>query len=175
MIGPYDINKIVLCSADAGPNSQKTMAGEAQYFFPGAKWVGATRNTAQAMGCKFVILTTAHGMVNSEEKIAPYNKHINSRYRAQVIEKWHQTIPQVLGNRRYELIVFYAGGCPRESYLEVLMPILRNLDVSLITFGKPNMVDSGKIEDTINLLRVGATIDTFRNILKYPDRLKFYK
>ena len=171
-LGPYPIDRIVLCSADAGPKSQSDNSAEARYFFTRASWVGAVRNTAEDLGCKFVILTTAHGMVNSEDMINPYDTHIGT-YRSEVDAQWQQTIPHVLGTHQYGLIVFYAGGCPRDLYLDLLMPILRNAGISLITFGKPNMYDVGKLEEFTKLIVKGTTIKELESILKYPDELEF--
>lgn len=101
-----------------------------------------------------------------------YDMHIIP-YRAQVAEKWRQTVPQVLGTHQYGLMVFYAGGCPRDLYLDVLMPILRDLGVSLITFGKPYMVDIGKLGEFVSLIVKGTTVDGLASILKYPEGLQF--
>lgn len=122
-LGPYNIHEIVLCSADASPTAQKEKPDQAQYFFPGAKWVGALRNAANRLSCDFFIITTAHGMVNPTQIISPYDMHINE-YPEEVEEKWRVTIPAMMGSGRYKLMIFYAGGCPRDEMLSVMLPIL---------------------------------------------------
>jgi hypothetical protein len=66
LLGPIPIEKIILCSADAGPRSQHETPDRAGCFFAGAKRVGALRNYADNLGCRFVILTTGHGLVDTE-------------------------------------------------------------------------------------------------------------
>ncbi len=151
ILGPYPRNKIVLCSADASPNSQRERIGPAGYFFPGGKWVGAIRNSAETIGCPFVVLTTAHGMVNPDDLIEPYDVHIDY-YPQEVNATWKKSIPALLGDQQYQLLVFYAGGCPREPYLMLLKPILHSLGISLVTFGKPNMFDVGLTTEIVSLL-----------------------
>jgi len=171
-LGPCPVSKIVLCSADAGPKSQGSGRDEAGFFFKGAAWVGAVRNAAAILGCKFVILTTAHGMVNSSDVIERYDMHIIP-YRSQVAQRWERSIPQVLGRGRFSLMVFYAGGCPRELYMDLLIPILRDLGVSLITFGRPNMYDIGKLEEFVDLITKSITMEGLASILKHPEELEF--
>lgn len=101
-IGPFDRSEIVLCSADASPNTQKKHDDEAEYFFPGAKWVRAIGNSARRQNCRFVILTTEHGMVNPEEIINHYDRHVED-YREFVRGKWQDTIPSLLKGRGYEI------------------------------------------------------------------------
>ena len=131
------------------------------------------RNSAEALRCRFVILTTGHGLVNPETEITPYDAHIN-QYPEEVKRRWQETIPQVLENNRNCLILFYAGGCPRESYLEKFIPILRQLGISLLTFGQPMMVDVNHIEECANMLFGGTTLEEIAQILGQPDELKFY-
>ena len=57
-IGPFLRDRIALCSADAGPGSQRDYPCKAGYFFPGGKWVGAVRNAAERLRCDFYILLT---------------------------------------------------------------------------------------------------------------------
>ena len=172
-IGPYDMNKIFLCSADASPTAQKRISDQAQYFFPGAKWVGALRNTANRLSCDFFIITTAHGMVDPTQIISPYDMHINE-YPDEVEAKWRTTIPAMMGTGRYKLMIFYAGGCPRDEMLSVMLPILAENKIDLLTFGGPNMYDVGKIDKVVQLLISGTSISEIMSLLKVPDRLMFY-
>ena len=71
LLGPVPKEKIILCSADAHPDSQRNSADRAGNFFPNAPWVGAVRNCAERLHCKFVILTTGHGLVGPEDVINP--------------------------------------------------------------------------------------------------------
>ena len=173
-IGPYKKQDIILCSADAGPGSQRNQSDSAAYFFPGGKWVGAVRNVAEWMGYRFVILTTAHGMVNPDDIITPYDKHIDC-YEKEVAEIWSKTIPATLGNHKgtQRIMVFYAGGVPREPCIKVLGPILRNINCDIISFGRPNMYDSDKIEMIVNLLINGTSEQEIKSILKLPERFLF--
>jgi len=171
-IGPYDRERIVLCSADAGPNSQRNEPDSANYFFPGAKWVGALRNASDRLECRFVILTTGHGMVNPDDQITPYDMHINENYQ-QVEHNWKDTVPLLLGAGQYDILVFYSGGCPRDPYLDLLVPILHRCQISLITFGKPNTRDLGKVDQFVSLLMEGTTIEVLRSILTYPGGFNF--
>lgn len=173
ILGPYNLHEIILCSADAGPPSQRNTSCQAQYFFPGAKWVGAIRNTADRLHCDFVIITTAHGMVDPTHIISPYDMHI-SGYPVEIEAKWRTTIPVMVGSGRYRLMIFYAGGCPRDEMLRVMWPILRENKIDLLTFGKPNMFDVGKINQVVQLLISGTSMSEIKSILKVPDRLKFY-
>lgn len=172
-IGPFPKDRIVLCSADAGPGSQRDYSCEAAYFFPEAKWVGAVRNIAEKLGYRFVILTTGHGMVNPWDTIDPYDKHINE-YPREVNEKWIETIPKILGSDQYDILVFYPGGCPRDLYIELMMPILNSINISLITFGRPNMYDINKLPDVIKFLVSGTNNDELKSILKCPEWLEYY-
>jgi len=172
-LGPYPRVRIVLCSADASPISQRKEPCEAAFFYPGASWVGAVRNAAEDERCKFVILTTAYGMVEPFDIIAPYDLHIDADT-YQVQEKWKQTIPSLIGQGRYDILVFYPGGCPRGKYLRLLKPIVGENGVSLITFGRPNMFDSGKIADVVSCLCQGTSIEGLKSILKYPEYLEFF-
>ena len=172
-IGPFQLEKILLCSADASPNSQRKNACEAAYFFPKAKWVGAIRNVSNQLGCDFVILTTGHGLVNPNDIIAPFDLHIEQDVEA-VRQKWKKTISELLRSTEYEVMVFYSGGCPRDRYIELLKPILHALGISLITFGKPNMYDVGKTTDIVELLNRGTVFPEIASILKLPERLEYY-
>ena len=169
-IGPYRRDRIVLCSADAHPKSQRQAPCEAQCFFPGGKWVGALRNAAGRLGCEYVILTTGRGMVNRDEIIGPYDVPIES-HQAQVRRRWEATVPPLLGSNRFDILVFYAGGCPRDLYLKLLAPILGHLKMDLITFGRPNMFDVAKIEPVVHMLERGTSCAEIRSVLKHPERL----
>jgi hypothetical protein len=173
-IGPYSKDEILLCSADAGPDCQRKEPRQAQYFFPGAKWVGATRNSADYLNCDFFIITTGHGLVHSNQEISPYDMHIKE-YSNEVEAKWRSTIPAILGTGKYKVMIFYAGGCPRDEMLEVMLPILGEHGIDLLTFGRPNMFDVNKIENVYEMLVKGTSIPEIKQILKVPDRLRFYR
>lgn len=173
LLGPVPRDKIILCSADAGPRSQRALAHSAGHFFPNAPWVGAVRNCAETLNCKFVILTTGHGLVRPEDVINPYDVHIQE-YPDQVAETWRSTIPIILNRDRNSLMLFYAGGCPRDSYIEVLKPILRSLGVSLLSFGMPNMVDVNRIDQCVEMLTKGTSFSEIASILGHPERLEFH-
>jgi len=170
-LGPYKRNRIVLCSADAGPASQ-AKESEAARFFPGAKWVGTVRNSANDLHYKFVILTTAHGIVNPHNIIRPYDVPIE-KHKKEVSDKLQNTVPTILGGNQYDLLWFYAGGCPRDVYMELFLPILRDLKIDFITFGRPNMFDIGKIKVIAEMLEKGASMDDLKSKLKCPERLIF--
>ncbi len=172
-LGPIPRSRIILCSADAGPRSQRTTAERADHFFPGAAWVGAIRNAAARQDCRFLILTTGHGLVGAGDLITPCDAHIDA-YRAEVADRWRSTVLRLLSNYQNSLLIFYAGGCPREQYLELLTPNLRPLGISLITFGRPNMYDVDKTEKVVGLLQRGATLDEVTSGLSHPERLEFY-
>ena len=172
-IGPYHSHEMVLCSADAGPDSQRDLPGQAQFFFPKGKWVGTLRNVADRLSCDFLILTTQHGLVEPHQIIAPYDLHIN-HYRQEVTEKWIATIPPLMQGARYKLIIFYAGGCPRDEMIEIMLPILKQHGVALLTFGRPNMFDSDKIDDIWSMLMRGTTDEEIMSILKIPERFRYY-
>jgi len=173
IIGPFLINRIILCSADAHPRSQRNLPGTAAFFFPGGKWVGAFRNAANYLNCRFVILTTGHGLKNPDDIIEPYDIHIDD-HPEEVDNIWRETIPNLMGDSLYDLMIFYSGGCPRDTYVEHLRPILHSLGISLLTFGRPNMFDIGKTREMVELLTEGATCQNIRAILRCPDRFAFY-
>jgi hypothetical protein len=173
MIGPYSIQRIVLCSADASPRSQRRRPCKAGSFYPGAKWVGAMRNAANRLGCNLVILTTAHGMVNPEDEIGPYDLHIRG-HEEEVRAIWSRTIPLVLGQNRFDILVLYLGGCPRYPALEIISKILHEMHISLITFGKPNMFDIDKVDNLVRVLVTGTSLDELKSIMGYPERLGFF-
>jgi hypothetical protein len=172
-IGPYPLNRIVLCSADVSPDSQRKAPFPAGFFFSGGKWIGALRNTAESIGCRFVVLTTAYGLVDPDDLIKPYDVHID-HFKEEVNSIWNQTIPPSLGHVRFDLMVFYSGGCPIDPYVAFLKPILTNLGISLLTFGKPNMNDIDKTKVLVKLLTNGTSYKKIASELKCPDRLKFY-
>ena len=171
-IGPYRRDRVVLCSGDAGPSSQEGHPCEASDFFPGANWVTATKNVAEATGCDFVILTTGHGMVEPTTVIEPYDMHIDA-YSKQVAKNWSQTALSTLGIREYDILILYRGGCP-DSYVPMLQPILGNQSISLLTFGRPNMYDFDKLEEVTNLVIQGTTYEELKSVLSLPERLLFY-
>ena len=172
-IGPYSKDRIVLCSTDAHPDSQRKEPYYAGFFFPGATWVGAVRNAAQDLECRLVVLTTAHGMVDSLDLIGPYDLHIYADMR-KVGRNWSETIPCLMGKNQCDLVVLYTGGCPREPYIELLKPVLHDNGISLIAFGKPNTFDSGRVVDVARLLMNGTHLEELRSILKSPDTLEFF-
>ena len=172
-IGPYHKHRIVLCSADAHPHSQCDTPCEAGYFFPGAKWVGTLRNVAERLGCRFVILTTAYGMVDPEEVIEPYDLHVLG-HETQVAKELEQTVPLRIGGKRYDIVVFYSGGCPRDPCIELLQPILRRNHIALVTFGRPNMFDIDKTELIVQLLIRGTFYSEIKSALKCPERFEFF-
>ena len=173
ILGPLPKDKIILCSADASPNSQGEEPAAAAHFFPNAPWVGAIRNLAENLNCNFYILTTGHGLVSPDEIITPYDAHI-LEYRQEVKKKWKETIPNILKMHKDSLIIFYAGGCPRDSYLEISKQFFRSLGISILSFGRPMMVDINKIEECVRMLSLGTTLTNIQSILREPDRLEFY-
>ena len=172
MIGPYQRDRIMLCSADAGPPSQKQTACEAAYFFPGGKWVGAVRNSAHELECAFTILTSTYGMVNSHDIIGPYDLRAENN-EEEVSLQWNSTVPNIMRRNQYDILVFYAGAVPRDPILKLLLPILRDLKIDFITFGRPNMFDVGKVKAIVSLLEEGSTFNQLQSVLKRPERLKF--
>lgn len=174
-IGPYKRDRIVICSGDASPGSQRSIPGEAGYFFPGAKWVAATRNSAERLNCRFVIFAGPYGLVDPYEIIAPYDVPGHTEEEQTMIrDRLALTIPHLIGEDRYDVVVLYAGANPRDLIIDLIQPILRNNNIDLITFGKPNMGDVGKIDQFVNLLFTGTTSNTLKGILKFPDRFKFF-
>jgi hypothetical protein len=173
LLGPIPREKIILCSADAGPRSQRDRPENAGNFFPNAPWVGALRNYAESLNCRFVILTTGHGLVEPDDIISPYDMHIDV-YPTQVAETWNRTVRARLARNRNSLMLFYAGGCPRDRYVAALNPILLTLGISLLTFGRPFMVDVNKIEECVEMLVEGTSLEEIAAILGHPDRLEFY-
>jgi hypothetical protein len=173
-IGPFKGNEIVLCSADASPGSQRDGPSEAENFFPGARWVRALGNAANRNECQFVILTTAHGMINRHDIIAPYDVHILGN-EGIVQDIWIETIPAILQVGDYRLLIFYSGGCPREPYIEIMQPILHDLGIDLLSFGLPNMWDINKVDAIIELLEQGTTFVVLQDLLRKPERLLYFR
>ena len=167
------MSRIVLCSADAGPASQHNAPRPANYFFPGAHWVGAVRNAANNLGVRFVILTTGHGLVNPNDILSPYDYHIDT-YRPYITEKWQQTIPALLSGNGFELLVFYAGGCPRDAYLDIALPLFLSVGLSVVTFGQPQMADSGNLGNIVSAINLGAEVDELKAVLNFPERFKYF-
>ncbi len=171
-IGPYQRERIVLCSGDASPRSQRNIPGEAGYFFPGAKWVGATRNSAERLNCRFVIFAGPYGLVDPYQIIAPYDVPGHTEEEQTMIrDRLFQTIPLLIGGNRYDVVVLYAGANPRDIIIEMMWPILEDNDIDLVTFGKPNMADMGKLDNVVDLLIGGTTLNELRTILRFPQRL----
>jgi len=175
-LGPYQRDRIVLCSGDGSPKSQRTHPCEAGDFFPGAKWVGATRNSAERLNCRFVIFAGPYGLVDPWEVIAPYDVpgHIEEE-QIMIRERFNQTIPQLIGEHRYDVAILYAGANPRDMIIEMMWPILQHNNINLITFGKPNMGDVGKLDNAVELLIRGTTLNQLREILRFPQRLKYFR
>ncbi len=172
-IGPYSPDKILLCSTDAGPNSQGSTPTEAGYFFPKAVWVGAVRNVADSKGCRFVVLTTGHGMVNGHDVVHPYDVHISPN-KGRVNQLWQQTVPPIAKGYEKGIMVFYSGGCPQDKYLELLAPIMRSCKVPLLAFGKPQVCDNGKTTRVVNMLIRGTTVSEIKTILRCQEYLHFF-
>jgi len=135
--------------------------------------VKALFNVALKLGCRSVILTTGHGMVNPYDVIEPYDFPIGSEA-VYVMHKWADTVPRLLGGNRYDVLLFYAGGCPKDAYIEVMRPIVRRLMVDLISFGRPNMFDFPSISQVVELLVHGTTEDDIKSLLDLPDQLRFF-
>lgn len=174
-IGPYLRERVVLCAGDASPDSQRGEPCEAKNFFPGGKWVGTMRNAADRLNCKFIIFTGKYGVVGRCEIIGPFDVPGHTEEEIEEIrERCIQTIPRLIGNNRYDVVVFYAGGNPRDMIIEILKPILSRNNLDLITFGKPNMYDAGKIDNFVEHLIRGTSLDELRTILKVPEKLKFF-
>ena len=173
-LGPYQGGRIVLCSGDASPRSQRNIPGEAGYFYPGAKWVGATRNSSERLNCRFVIFAGPYGLVDPWEIIAPYDVPGHTEEEQTMIrDNLSRTIPQLIGQNRYDVFVLYAGANPRDIIIEMMWPILEHNGIDLITFGKPNTADVGKLDNVVALLIRGTTLNELRTILRYPERLKY--
>jgi len=175
-LGPYQRDRIVLCSGDGSPKTQRTVPCEADHFFPGAKWVGATRNSAERLGCRFVIFAGPYGLVNPWKVIDRYDVPGHTEEEQIMIrERLNQTIPQLIGENRYDVVIFYAGANPRDMIIEMMRPILEHNNIDLITFGKPNTGDSGKLDNVAELLIQGTTLNELREILKFPQRLEYFR
>jgi hypothetical protein len=125
------------------------------------------------LNCKFVILTTGHGLVKPDDVISPYDKHILD-YPTEVAERWQATIPRVLEENKNSLVLFYAGGVKREPYIEISKPIFHSLGISLLSFGKPNMFDVNRIQECAEMLFWGTSLDEIASILGRPERLEFH-
>jgi hypothetical protein len=164
----------VLCSLDASPAAQR-VSGPAGYFFPGGTFVGAVRNAAERLKCRFVILTGKYGMVNPGKIIKKYDCPLNSKTEREIKIIWEKTIPSEIGNDRYDVVVVYFGANPREPILKILKPIIHEIKMDIITFGAPNMKDVGKIESVFHLLTKGVLSDDLKGILNYPERLQYYE
>lgn len=71
-------------------------------------------------------------------------------------------------------MVFYAGGCPRDAYMELLRPILGELGISILSFGRPNTYDVNKIAPCIHMLETGTSLEDIASILTLPARLVYH-
>ena len=113
-------------------------------------------------------------MVNPADIIAPYDKHIDD-YKKEVTDIWHKTIPVILGNNKHErrIMVFYAGAVPRDPYIKILRPILNDLNHDIISFGRPAMFDSNKIDRIVDLLISGTSEQEIKSVLRLPERFIF--
>jgi len=114
ILGPIKKEKLILCSADASPKAQRKKPGQAACFFPNAPWVGAVRNSAERLGCKFVILTTGHGLVEPDEIINPFDAHIKD-CPDEVRKRWEETIPEVLKESVNSIITFLFWWMPKRT------------------------------------------------------------
>jgi hypothetical protein len=133
------------------------------------------RNAAERLACTFVIFAGPYGLVGPLEVIAPYDVPGHSKEEQTMIkEKLNLTIPRLIGGNRYDLVVFYAGANPRDLIIEMMGPILKDNNMDLITFGKPNMWDIGKLEEFVQLLISGTTMNGLKAILSFPERLDFF-
>ncbi len=174
VIGPYLRERIVLCSGDASPRSQQDRPGLAGNFFPGGKWVGATRNSAERLDCRFLIFAGPYGLIDPCTIIAPYDVPGHTEEEQRMLrDRLALTIPCLIGNGRYDLVVLYAGANPRDIIIDMMWPILEQNDLDLITFGKPSMWDVGKLVDVVVLLINGTSLNELSSILKCPDRLEY--
>ena len=79
-------------------------------------------------------------------------------------------MPPLFQNIHCKLMIFYAGGCPRDEMIEVALPILKQHRVALLSFGKPNMFDVDKIDKIWGMLIEGTTDEEIKSILKVPER-----
>jgi len=118
-----------------------------------------------------LILTTQYGLVEPHRIISPYDLHIN-QHRQAVKDNWLKTIPALIA--QYRLMIFYAGGCPRDEMIDVMLPILRQQGVALLTFGLANMFDVNKVDTIWDMLIRGTTAEEIKPILKKPKRFGYY-
>lgn len=173
-IGPYARERIVLCSADASPRAQLRFPGPAEDFFPGGTWVRAMGNAARRLRCRFVIFAAPYGVVNPLEIIEPFDIHgTTEEERALIRQQCRMTVPQLLGGGRYDVVVLYNGAVPRDIILDTLGEALLECKLDIITFGKPNTWDLGKIDDVVEGITEGARMSDLRGGLKAPDRFLF--
>src|SRR5689334_7021557 len=113
-LGPVPVKQIILCAADAPRRAQAETPEAAAHFFPGAPWVAAVGTAARRTGALFTVLTTGHGLVRGRDVIAPYDLDIQTHgYEAAVY--FRTTVPAVLRRHRHSLLLFYAGGAPRDA------------------------------------------------------------
>jgi hypothetical protein len=180
-IGPYPLDRIVLCSPDAGPNAQATTgAHRAADLFPQANWVRALQRAAEDTGCGFAILTRAYGAVRPDDTVWPYDLPLTGiRSNPELLESiWRTTIPRVISTRDTDIVVFYCGGFRNEDriryYLPVLTAIYRHLGVDLLTFGEPLVFDLGRARGIVTHLAQGTTADEIKHLLTAPSGFEFY-
>jgi hypothetical protein len=133
------------------------------------------RNAAERLACTFVIFAGPYGLVRPWEVIDPYDVPGHSEEeQTKIKEELRRTIPRLIGGNRHDLVVFYAGANPRDLLIEMMWPIIKDNNMDLITFGKPNMCDIGKLEEFVQLLISGTTLNGLRAILSFPERLDFF-
>jgi hypothetical protein len=173
-IGPYARERIVLCSADASPHSQLSVPAAAEDLFPGATFVRAMGNAARRLRCRFVIFAAPYGVVSPLKIIEPFDIHgTTEEERASIREQCHRSVPQLLGGGRYDAVVLYCGAVPRDIVLDTLGLVVTDNGLDLITFGKPNTWDLGKINEIVAGIMAGSYMSDLRSCLKAPDRLLF--
>jgi parallel beta-helix repeat protein len=166
-------DKLFFCSADAGPDSQREESGRADKLFKNAPWVGAVRNSASQRGIDLFILTTGHGLVLPSQIIEPYDKPIDE-FNFEIAEIWDRTVTKLLENYKNTLMIFYSGGCPRDKYLGLLLPILKKMQISVIAIGKPFMYDVGKLDGFVTSLLEGHSLQQITEIHDLKSRPQFY-
>ena len=175
-IGPYPLDRVILCSPDASPHSQVEDHGPAEYFFPGANWVAHIRYVARDLGCRFVILTRPYGIVDARDDIWHYDLNLfASRLNPPLMRSiWRTMIPRKIDSKKCDIVVLYCGGVSRQDYIPPLEPILQNLRVDLLIFGGPPRYDLGKTKYVVEMLVRGTSLEEISDILRAPSYLRFY-
>lgn len=169
-IGPYPLDRIVLCSADAGPGAQRDTAARAEHLFPNTPWIVAPKAVAEDLNCRFVILTRAYGVVDADDIIWPYDLDLYGYHRNRDLMQsiWRTMIPRKLSSEQCHIVVFYTGGVRDDDYVPVLKSILNDLGIDLFKFGRPQIWDIGNIRPVVELLMRGTSRDEIRDILNAP-------